>query len=165
LKDVNAPDFKGSYLWSSKPKAFEGDYKRREELNEYGKPSNIWDPRPEAYRLTLQFNMAATIPVEWGTYPMQVGSTLAIRDQDVPALVEALQSIRKGEKTIQEALYKQNDDGQTVARFDIYGMEPGFRDANYMPVELTPGTREALDSFKSQAIPVRKNAQTTRQMP
>jgi len=164
LKDINAPDFKGSFLWSAKKNAFEGDYKRRDGLNEYGKETNIWDPRPEAFRLTLQFNMAATIPVEWGTYEMRVGSTLAVRDKDIPALVEALQSIRRGEKTIQEALYKQNDEGQTVARFDIYGMEPTFRDLNYKPVELKPETVEVLNSFKNPPTPVPKTVQATRQM-
>lgn len=149
LKDVNAPDFKGSYLWSAKPKAFEGDYKRREGLNEYGKETNIWDPRPEAFRLTLQFNEAAIIPVEWGTYDMHAGSTLAIRDKDIPALAEALQSIRTGEKTALEALYAKNDAGEPVAKFDIYGMEPGFRDVNYKPVELKQETLELLGAFKT----------------
>lgn len=150
LKDVNAPDFKGSHIWSAKPKAFEDDYKRREGLNEYGKQTNVWDPRPDAFRLTLKFNEAATIPVEWGTYPMPIGSALAVRARDLPDVVAALQSVRSGEKPIAEALYKINEEGETVARFDVYGMDPGFLEANYKPVELKPETTQVIADFSAK---------------
>lgn len=151
IKDINSPDFKGSYVWTAKKKAFEEDYKRRDgELNEYGKPSNIWDPQPEAYRLTLQFNKAATIPVEWGTYPMYNGSNLAVRSKDIPAVVAALKSIRSGEKSIEDALYTKNEEGETITRFDIYGMDPGFLEANYKPVELQPAILQVIADFSAQ---------------
>lgn len=159
LKDVNHPDYKGPAIWTAKPSAFESDYTRRTELNEYGKPSNIWDPNPQAFRLTLQFNKAATIPVEWGTYPMQPGSTLAVRSKDIPALAEALQSIRDGKATAEEALYATNAQGETAARFDVYGMEPGFLQDNYKPVELEEKTRAVLDAFarrRAKAAPVHR---------
>lgn len=147
LQDVNHPDYKGSSIWAAKPSAFEGDYTRRKELNEYGKPSNIWDPNPEAFRLTLPFNKAATIPTAWGTYPMNPGSTLAVRSKDIPALAEALQSIRSGKATTEEALYTTNDEGEALTKFDVYGMEPGFLKDNYKPVELEETTRATLDRF------------------
>ena len=147
LRDINHPEYKGPAIWTAKPSAFEGDYTRREGLNEYNKPSNIWDPNPAAFRLTLQFNKAATLPVEWGTYPMQAGSTLAVRSKDIPALADALQSIRDGKATAEEALYTAGSNGEPVAKFDVYGMEPGFLQDNYKPVELEEETRQVLKDF------------------
>ena len=146
--EINAPDFKGPGLWSTKQSSFEDDYNRREGVNEYNRRTNIYDPNPGAFRLTLAFNEAAVIPVRWGTYPMKPGSTLAVRDKEVPALSAALQSLRDGKATIDEALYAVNEKGEKVARFDVYGMEPGFRDANYKPIETTENVRAARKTAK-----------------
>lgn len=147
--DLNGPDFKGPGLWTSKQSNVEQDYTRREELNEYGRPSNVWDPNPDAFRLTLKFNNAATLPMAWGSYTILAGGTLAIRDKDIPALAEALQSIRDGKATAEEALFTMNTEGKFVSRFDAYGMEPGFLEKNYKPVELKEETRTALDAFRT----------------
>ncbi len=141
--EINAPDFKGPGLWSTKQSAFEGDYIRREGNNEYNRRTNIYDPDPLAFRLTLAFNKESVIPVPWGTYNMHDGSTLAVRDKDVPALAAALQSIREGKATTEEALYAVKEDGKKVARFDVYGMEPGFLGDSYKPIEVPENTRKA----------------------
>jgi hypothetical protein len=85
--------------------------------------------------------------MQWGTYTIDKGGTLAVREKDIPALTEALQDIRNGKTTIAEALYTKNKKGETVARFDVYGMEPGFLEKNYDSVTLKPETQERLKAF------------------
>lgn len=148
IKDINDPDYKGPDVWTTPVKSFEADYIRRNEKNEYGKPSNIWDPNPKAFRLALAFDEAMTVPVAWGTWNVTPGGTLAVREADVAALTDALKSIRDGVKTAHEALLTTNSSGDTVARFDVYGMAPGFLEDNYGAVELSAATQKTLAALK-----------------
>jgi hypothetical protein len=147
--DINAADFKGPGLWTAKKSSFEGDYIRRAGNNEYGRPNNIWEPDPQAFRLALAFNKAATIPTQWGTWTIEAGGTLAVREKDIPALAEALQSVRDGRATAESALYTIGKDGNAVAKFDVYGMAPEFLEDNYKPVNLSEATHKTMRAFKT----------------
>lgn len=143
-RELESPDFKGPGLWTNKQGAFEFDYVKANP----DRADSVFKPNPEAYRVTLQTNDAIIIPVQWGTFKVEAGGTLAIRERDIPALAEALDSVAKGKATIEEALYAKNDKGQTVSKFDVYGMEPKFLENNYNPVPLKESTREAQAAFK-----------------
>lgn len=146
-QDMNAPDFNGSGLWTAKQSSFEEDYLRRENLDDNGKRVNLYDPDPEAYRLCLSVEKRITIPVQWGTYTIGTGGTLAVREKDIPALTDALQAVRSGKVAIEDALYAKDKQGKSVARFDVYGMEPGFMEKNYGSVTLKPETQDILTAF------------------
>ncbi|MCC7037697.1 MAG: hypothetical protein IT560_10390 [Alphaproteobacteria bacterium] len=147
--DINAADFKGPGLWTAKKSSFEGDYIRRAGSNEYGRPNNVWEPDPQAFRLALAFNKAATIPTQWGTWTIEAGGTLAVREKDIPALAEALQAVRDGRATAESALYTVGKDGTPVAKFDVYGMAPEFLEDNYKPVNLSEATHKTMRAFKA----------------
>lgn len=135
--DINRPDFNGPGIWTTKAKSFESDYARRPQTDESAARPDLYDPDPAAFRLCLPCDKAMILPTTWGSYPMKPGGTLAIRESDVPALKAALDDIAAGRKTATEALFvKSGKSGALRARFDIYGMEPGFVDANYQPVPL-----------------------------
>ncbi len=144
-RDLDSPDFKGPGIWTIKQNSFEFDYVKPEGAAE---KSSTYVPNTEAYRVCLTVDDAVTIPVQWGDFTVEAGGTLAIRERDVPALAEALQAIRNGKTTAEEALYTTNDDGGTVAKFDIYGMEPGFLEDNYGKVELKETTQATQSTFK-----------------
>ena len=146
---INDADFKGPGLWTAKKSAIEGDYVRREGNNEYGRANNVWDPNPQAFRLALSFNDAATIPTQWGTWTIKAGGTLAVREKDIAALAEALQSVRDGKATAETALYTVGKDGNPVAKFDVYGMAPEFLEENYKPVSLSEATHKTMRVFKA----------------
>ena len=141
--DLNAPDFKGPGLWTAKTASFDFDYNRSTELDEHGRPVNVYNPNPDAYRVCLNITAPLRIPTQWGE-PWEIGvnGTLAVRERDVPALAAALADIRAGRKTPEEALLETKPDGRTLAKFDVYGMMPGFLEDNYKPVFLKPETIE-----------------------
>jgi hypothetical protein len=143
-RELEDPDFKGPGLWTNKQGAFEFDYVKANP----SRTDSVFKPNPEAYRVTLQTNDTVVIPVQWGTFKVEAGGTLAIRERDISALAEALDSIAKGKATIEDALYAKNDKGQTVAKFDVYGMEPKFLENNYNPVTLKASTQETQAAFK-----------------
>ncbi len=149
-EDLNHPDFNGSGIWTSRKASFEGDYKRQDGLNDQGRRTNLYNPDPEAYRLCLRAERAMVIPTRWGTYPVKAGGTLAIREKDVPALAAALRSVKSGAQTAEEALYDTDANGKTIARFDVYGMEPTFLENNYNPVPLKPATRALMDAVMAE---------------
>lgn len=143
-RDLEDPDFKGPGLWTNKQAAFEFDYLKANP----SRTDSVFKPNPEAYRVTLQTNETIIMPVQWGTFKVEAGGTLAIRERDILALAEALDAISKGKATVEEALYAKNEKGQTVAKFDVYGMEPKFLENNYNPVKLKDSTKETQASFK-----------------
>jgi len=162
-EDVNGHDYKGPGIWTSKTAAFEFDYKRREGLDETGKPLNIYDPDPDAYRLCLKVPEGIRIPTAWGEpWHLKAGGTLAVRERDIPALAEALQSIRDGKATPEEALFDQKPDGKRAARFDVYGMNPGFLEENYKPVFLKEATQKLM---RTAAAPVSATATPAKVIP
>lgn len=142
-RDLDSPDFKGPGIWTGKQSGFDFDYVKADASNAQ---SSLYAPNPEAYRVCLTTDTAIKIPVAWGTFTVEKGGTLAIRERDIAELAQALTAIRKGEQTIEQALYKTDDKGNTVARFDVYGMEPGFLGNNYNPVTLKPQTAEIMAS-------------------
>ncbi|GAB5389937.1 MAG: hypothetical protein Alpg2KO_29050 [Alphaproteobacteria bacterium] len=150
--DINAPEFKGPGIWTAKRNAFEEDYKRSTEIGPDGKRVNIYHPDPLAHRLCLDMDsdQSFTMPTSWGSYPMQKGSTLTIRAKHLRALGQALRSIEVGLQTAEQALYTKDDKGRTVARFDIYGMDPGFRADNYDTVALDKS--HLMDLYKLRDV-------------
>lgn len=146
---VNSPDFKGAGLWTVKQSSFEEDYMRRETLDGKGKRVPIYDPDPEAFRLCLSVENRMTIPVQWGTYTVKKGGTLAVRAKDVQALAAALKEIDKGHDSIDNALFTTNNQGNKVAKFDVYAMEPDFLENNYKTVALSTEVSKTLIQFRN----------------
>ncbi|TVQ82006.1 MAG: hypothetical protein EA357_11035 [Micavibrio sp.] len=153
---VNAPDFNGPGLWTAKKASFEADYRPRkaegkaenEAENEDGSSRHIYEPDPAAHRLCLPVARQTRIPVTWGHYTVPAGGALAVREKDLPELAAALQSVQDGTKTAEEALYKTDEKGKTVARFDVYGMEAGFLESSYNAVPPQPETQKIQDTLR-----------------
>ncbi len=154
-RDLDDPDFKGPGIWTIKQGSFEFDYLKEDEND---RTNSIHKPNPEAYRVCLTVDEDVKIPVQWGDFVVEAGGTLAIRERDVQELAEALTAIKNGETTAEEALYTTNDSGDQVARFDIYGMEPGFLEDNYGLVELKAETQATNATFASANTNVAKPA-------
>jgi len=152
-RDLESPDFKVPGIWTIKKSAFEGDYMPKDPDNA---TSSTFVPNPEAYRVTLQVDEAVKVPVQWGDFTIEAGGVLAMREKDAPALAEALQSIRDGKATPEEALYTTDKGGNTVALFDIYGMEPGFLEGNYAPVALSRKRRPSGKASCPRVAPRRR---------
>jgi hypothetical protein len=144
--ELNAPDFKGPGLWTVKKRSFEEDYSRREGVTEEGRPANLYDPNPDAFRVCLQVTEPVTIPTNWGApWTIGAGGTLAIREKDVEALAAALLSVKRGLATVEQALFGTG----SVTRFDVYGMEPEFLENNYRPVALKDTTGAAMAAVRA----------------
>ena len=149
--DINAPDFTAPGIWTAPKNAFEGDYIRRQGNDEYGEPLRIYDPDPAAFRICMEIDQAVTIPTHWGEpWPARPGGCIAVREREVPELVAALQEIRAGRKTAEQALYTTDRDGKVITKFDVYGMNPGFLKKNYKPVSLLPQTVAACKPFEKE---------------
>lgn len=142
-RDANEPEFDGPGVWLIKRNAFLGDYMPA------AKGSNTYLPNPEAYRVTVTVDKPVNIPVQWGGgFVVETGGVLAVRQKDVSALVEALQSIRAGKATAEDALYTVDaKSGEKLAKFDVYGMAPGFQEKNYAPVTLASEITALQTSF------------------
>ena len=149
-RDLEEPDFKGPGLWTLKQSNFEFDYIPSDPSNV---KSSTWKPNPEAFRVCLQTTQPVNIPVQWGTFIVETGGHLAIRERDVAELAAALQSIRDGKATTEEALYTKDGKGNTISKFDIYGMEPKFIENNYNPVALKPETKAINATFAPKRAP------------
>lgn len=141
-RDLADPDFSGPGLWTLKKGAFEGDYKPVDPKG------NTYNPDPNAYRVVTTTAETVKMPVQWGDFTVEAGGAFAIRQKDIPALAEALAAIKAGTTTAEEALYAKDAKGNTVSKFDIYGMEPGFLEKNYGAVALTAETTAIQASFK-----------------
>ncbi len=147
-EDLNHPDFRGPGLWTAKKNSFDFDY-----LPQKDKKSSVHQPNPEAFRVCLTVDHPVTIPTQWGEpFTVESGGTLAIRERDVFALSEALQSIASGKAKPEEALYEE-ENGQKIARFDVYGMMPDFLEENYRPVALKSETKTATAPFSPPSGP------------
>lgn len=156
--DLNSADYLGPEIWTAKKSSFDFDYVRSEGLNEQGKPSNIYNPNPDAFRVCLNVTEAVTIPTQWGEpWTIPADGTLAVRESDVAELTEALQQVRKGLKTAQEALYKS--DSPSTAKFDVYGMMPNFLCENYNRVALKPVTVQKMQSLSAKTQKPRNSQQ------
>ena len=149
-QQINAHDFKAPGLWTSKKKAFEADYTVTDDLYYYWENSYIYSPNPDAFRICMKVTHDMTIPVAWGTYMVGKGGALAVRQQDVEKLAAALDDIRSGKATAEQALFKTDGSGNRVAKFDVYGMDPGFLEGNYKPVTLAPETEAVAERFAAR---------------
>lgn len=139
--ELNSPDFKGPGLWTTKKSSFEGDYVPD------SAERNVFQPNEDAYRLCLTIDKPIIIPTAWGKpFTVEAGGTIAIRERDVVALTEVLQRIQDGEITSEEGLLQT----EAASKFDVYGMNPGFLEANYEPVSLKPETYAAIEETRSQ---------------
>lgn len=146
-QQINAHDFKAPGLWTSKKKSFELDYNATDEVDENGNHAFIYTANPGTYRLCMKVAHDMTIPVAWGTYMVGKGGALAIRDTEVKALAAALEDIRSGKETAESALYTTNNEGKRVAKFDVYGMDPGFLETNYESLTLAPEVQEVTERY------------------
>ena len=125
-------------VWTMVNKNFRTDY----ELDE--KNPNVYHAKPGTGRLCLPVDRDFKMPVQWGDFNVRKGGTIAVRFGDVPALTEALGQIKEGKAAIEEALY----DKEGKAKFDIYGMDPGFLETNYAPTTLPKETADAISKFQ-----------------
>ena len=149
-ESINNPVFEAPGVWTTKELPFRRDYVRRQDTEELsGKRVNIWDPNKEAYRLCVRVTDNLKIPATWGTQELHKGAVLAIREREMAAVESALLDIRHGRASSSEALFKTNEDGKKVARFDVYGMDPGFCEANYSKVTIKPETNEIQHRMQS----------------
>ena len=146
-QQINAHDFKAPGLWTSKKKAFEADYTATDELDENGNHASIYNPNPDNFRICMTVKNDMTIPVTWGTYMIGKGGALAVRQQHMEQVAAALDDVRAGRKTAEDALFETDKNGKRVARFDVYGMDPGFLDDNYKPIALAPETLAIAEKF------------------
>lgn len=153
-EDINSTTFEAPGVWTTrKITTFEEDYARRNVKDDFtGKRSRIWDPDPNAYRIAAQITDAAHLPVSWGSYPVESGSTLVLREKDVNAVSDAIQAIKSGQVTIEEGLYERSENGTLVTKFDAYAMDPGFWSANYSLVDLNETTKEIQASLREAGI-------------
>jgi hypothetical protein len=143
-RDLDSPDFQGPGIWLNKQNAVEFDYIP---VDASDVKNSERKPNPEAYRVCLPVATPVNVPVQWeGGFFIASGGTLAIRERDIQGLAVALKSIRDGKATAAEALYSAPD----VAKFDIYGMEPGFAEKQYGSVPLKAETL-ALQTVASPA--------------
>lgn len=134
-RELDAPDFRGPGIWLNKQSAVEFDYIP---VDASDAKNSERKPNPEAYRVCLGVSTPVNIPVQWdGGFFIASGGTLAIRERDIQDLAVALKSIRDGKATAAEALFS----APNVAKFDIYGMEPGFAVAQYGSVPLKAETQ------------------------
>ena len=143
-RDLDSPDFKGPGIWVNKDSAVEFDY-RPDESSQAG---DVWEPNPEATRIVLATDSPINIPVTWdGGFTVETGGVIAIRERDMADLVEALAAIENGDASVEEALYSEPG----VAKFDVYGMEPGFCEDNYNAVEVKPETQQLQARLSSSS--------------
>lgn len=133
-RELNSPDYKAPGIWVNKQSAVEFDYVP---VDPTDAKNSERQPNKEAYRVSLEIQKPVTIPVMWeGGFFIAEGGTLAVRERDVKALAEALQSVRDGKASAEEALFSKPG----VAKFDVYGMEPGFAAKQYGGVSLKEET-------------------------
>ncbi len=144
-RDLNSADLKKKGIWINKPGAVNFDYivpANPEENSELL-------PNPNATRVCLTIDKPVNIPVQWeGGFFIANGGTLAIRERDFKALTEALQSIKEGKATAEEALFS----APGVAKFDVYGMEPGFAEKQYGAVPLKAETSNIQAAQTDKAV-------------
>lgn len=133
-RDLDSPDYKAPGIWINKKSAVEFDYLPVDAAD----PTNSErKPNPEAYRVCLEMGKDVKVPVQWdGGFFIAKGGALAVRERDMVELGNALKSIASGQATVEEALFSKPG----VAKFDVYGMEPGFAEKQYDAVTLKPET-------------------------
>lgn len=150
IRESELPALSKPGIWINKKSAVEFDYVP---VDSDDHQNSVRKPNVEAYRVGLDMIDPVKIPVQWdGGFFVASGGTVAIRERDVPALAAALKSIETGEASIEEALYSKSG----VAKFDVYGMEPGFANGpkrQYEVVELKAETKEVGATFKQDAAP------------
>lgn len=107
--------------------------------------STDYQPNPDGKRVALTVTEDIVLPVSWypgATFDVAKGGTIVTRERkqkdgenvgQFPELAAAIASVRNGTATIEEAIY----DDKGVPKFDVWGLHPGFKEANYGDVELS----------------------------
>jgi hypothetical protein len=149
--DVNGPDFEGPDLWTMETKKFDADYESD------GATPNKFVPKnggKGAGRLCLEIDEDISWHVPWGHFDIEKGGAIAVREDDVQKLSDAVQSMRgklqalpgtpgtaafraASNNLIRQELYgAPGKDGVRPTILDAYGMKPGFLPRHY---ERAPG--------------------------
>jgi len=132
-QDWNAADWRGADVWTQRYDTLISDY-----APDPSTPT-LWRPRPDAARLVLPVSHALRMPVPWGTFDVDAGGHIALRQRDIPALQQALTEVATGRKNAEDALYTtstRTGQPEQVSAFDVFGMYPGFLEKNYVSLEL-----------------------------
>ncbi|MBI1272904.1 MAG: hypothetical protein GC131_02315 [Alphaproteobacteria bacterium] len=111
----------GRGIWTVEHKTMRSDYQR------VADSVCSFKVNPDTQRLCLDVDEPLTWRCTWGDFYVPAGGTLAVDPKHVPAIIEAMLSVSRGEKTIGDAFFEVNDEGKRVAKFDVYGMEARFR--------------------------------------
>lgn len=143
-REVGSSDLVASGVWILKEGTFKEDYMPADASD----PANtIFNPNPDAFRVCVTVSAPVTFLMNYGAeFTIDKGGVLAIREKHVAGLVDALENIRrapaKKRAAVAEAeLFTTNDKGQRIAKFDVYGMKPGFLEGNYAAREAKPATK------------------------
>ncbi|MGZ9097760.1 MAG: hypothetical protein ACXW30_05640 [Micavibrio sp.] len=143
---VNGVDYRGPDLWTMETKKFDADY-----APDPKDPSKFWPRDPEnAKRVCLVVDEDIRWHVPWGTFDIEKGGALAIRNSDVAALHQTVSEVKdllsrnkidplnadaagraRANSLLQSALYAAANDLKT--KLDVYGMKPGFLEKHYDP--------------------------------
>lgn len=114
-------------------------------------PSKFWPRDPEnAKRVCLVVDEDIRWHVQWGTFDIEKGGALAIRNSDVATLHQTVSEVKdllkrnkidplnadtagraRANSLLQGALYVAANDLKT--KMDVYGMKPGFLEKHYDP--------------------------------
>jgi len=124
-------------------------------LNDYEPDQKIrkkYTVKPGTSRLCMPVETSCIMPVWWGDFTLREGGTLAARMNEIPELVSALNEIRSGASTIEDVLFTS----EGKARFDVYGMNPGFFKANFEPTKVPDEALQALTSRQRPDNPARE---------
>jgi len=128
-KHWNEADWRGPDAWTLRRTSLQEDYVVDTT------DAHLWHPSPNAERYILRLDEHIRMPVLWGTFDVDAGGAIAIRARHRAALLQALDDVAHGRLTAEEALYTsdtRSGTAQTVSRFDVYGMYPGFLEKNYV---------------------------------
>lgn len=149
--DVNGVDFEGPDLWTMETRKFDADYEADPHTPHKYLPKN---GGKGAGRLCLEIDESISWHVPWGRFDIEKDGAIAVREDDIQKLSEAVQNIRKklealpgtpgttafreaANNLIRKELY--GDPGKDCIRptvMDAYGMKPGFLSRHY---ERAPG--------------------------
>jgi len=122
-------------------------------------PDNIvWKPNPAAHRIAIKIEENIVIPSrQEEAYEVETGDMLLLQQKHVRRLAEALDKIRSGQLTPEDALLEREPStGQLVAIFNVYNLDPstfGFFPDSHVPVELSAETKAISARFAAAAKP------------
>jgi len=104
-------------------------------------------------RVGVEVEEAVVIPVKFDpAYKINAGGMMMLSEVDITALSQALDEIRSGKQTPEQALLEQAN-GKTISKFDVYGFDSGVLEKlGYGPVELDDNAKAISARFLAVAI-------------